>query len=236
MLALFRSRPLIGAAECARLLDMPPASAHRMLVSLAAAGALEVTAKGQYRLTLRMFELGYHVPYQRWLFDAAYLPMESLITRTGLSAHFAVRDDAELVYLVKLRHAPDRTRARAGERNSLHATAIGKVLLAHTPPDVVNDVLSKRPARFTPYTITMSGQLAPSSNASARRASPTTTRSAPPRPGQQRNTDRRPRRSDRRAVAARTRGEVRPRPGHTQTRSHRNQTDHRAKPHTGPEP
>ena len=154
VLTLFRSRPLLGAAECARLLGMPRASAHRMLVSLAQAGALEVTPKGQYRLTLRMFELGQHVPYQRWLFDAAYLPMEALVSKTGLAAHFAVRDGVELVYFLKLRHAPDRTRARSGQRNSLHATAIGKVLLAHAPDDVLADVLAQGLHRFTSYTTT----------------------------------------------------------------------------------
>lgn len=159
VLALFRTRPLLGAAECARLLDMPRASAHRMLVSLAQAGALEATPKGQYRLTLRMFELGQHVPFQRRLFDAAYLPMEALVTKTGLSAHFAVRDGLELVYFVKLRHAPDRTRAHSGQRNSLHATAIGKVLLAHAPDDVVEQLLSQPLHRFTSYTISTPEQL-----------------------------------------------------------------------------
>ena len=159
VLALFRSRPLLGAAECARLLDMPRASAHRMLVSLAKAGALESTHRGQYRLTLRMFELGQHVPYQRWLFDAAYLPMEHLVAKTGLSAHFAVRDGLELVYFLKLRHAPDRTRAHSGQRNSLHATAIGKILLAHAPEDVVDRVLAQGLHRFTSYTITTQEQL-----------------------------------------------------------------------------
>lgn len=159
VLSLFRSRPLMGAAECARLLDMPPASAHRMLMSLAEAGALEATSKGQYRLSLHMFELGHHVPYQRWLFDAAYLPMETLVSRTRLSAHLAVRDGVELMYLVKLRHAPDRTKAKAGDRNSLHATANGKMLLAHATREVVADVLCQDLFRFTPYTITTRGRL-----------------------------------------------------------------------------
>lgn len=159
VLELFRSRPLLGAAECARLLDVPRASAHRMLVSLAEAGALESTARGQYRLTLKMFELGQHVPFQRWMFDAAYLPMEGLVSRTRLASHFAVREGMSLVYIVKLRHSRDRTQAKAGQRNSLHATALGKVLLAHAPEEVIEERISHGLYRFTPYTIATAGRL-----------------------------------------------------------------------------
>jgi DNA-binding IclR family transcriptional regulator len=154
VLLLFRSHPLLGAAECARLLAVPRASAHRMLVSLKDAGALEVSQKGQYRLTLRIFELGLHVPEQRFLFDAAYLPMERLVTLTKLSAHLAVREGTQLLYIAKLRHAPDRTKARAGQRNSLHATAIGKVLLSGAPKEALADVLGCALTRYTPYTVT----------------------------------------------------------------------------------
>jgi len=159
VLDLFRSQSALGAAECARLLGMPRASAYRILISLVEAGALETTPSGQYRLTLKMFELGLRVPRQRWLVDAAYIPMEVLVTRTALAAHLAVRDGLELVYVVKLRHAPDRTRAQAGDRNCLHATALGKVLLAHAPYETAEQLLERGLWRFTPHTLTTRQQL-----------------------------------------------------------------------------
>lgn len=159
VLDLFRTHPVVGAAECARLLDMPRASAYRMLITLVEAGVLEVTPNGHYRLTLKMFELGLHVPRQRWLYDASYLAMERLVARTRIAAHLAVRDGVELVYVAKLRHSPDRTRARAGERNRLHATAIGKTLLAYAPIEVFNQVVADGLRRFTPHTITTQRQL-----------------------------------------------------------------------------
>jgi DNA-binding IclR family transcriptional regulator len=154
VLDLFRDHPVVGAAECARLLGMPRASAYRMLISLVEAGVLEVTPSGHYRLTLKVFELGLHVPRQRWLYDAAYLAMERLVSRTRLSAHLAVREELQLVYVVNLRHAPDRTSARPGERNWLHATAIGKVLLAYASPDLIEDLFDAGLRPFTPNTIT----------------------------------------------------------------------------------
>lgn len=130
-----------------------------MLVSLAAVGAIESTSRGQYRLSLDMFELGQQVPYHRLLFDAAYLPMERLVSRTRMSAHLAVRRDLQLVYIVKLRHAPDRTRAQAGQRNRLHATAVGKVLLANAPEEVWQAILEQGLYPYTRHTITSREQL-----------------------------------------------------------------------------
>lgn len=130
-----------------------------MLVSLAAVGAIEPTSRGQYRLSLDMFELGQQVPHHRVLFEAAYLPMERLVSRTRLSAHLAVRRELQLMYIVKLRHAPDRTRAQAGQRNHLHATAGGKVLLASAPDQVWQDVLDQGLYPYTRHTITSREQL-----------------------------------------------------------------------------
>lgn len=58
LLDLFTERSLLGAGEAARLLGAPRASAHRLLVTLRAAGVLESNEQGQYRLGLRLFELG----------------------------------------------------------------------------------------------------------------------------------------------------------------------------------
>lgn len=159
VLELFRDNPLMGAGDCARLLDIPRASAYRMLISLKHAGVLESTESGQYRVGLRLFELGYLAPQRRRLFDHAYLPMEELVTKTNLPAHLGVRDGLELLYLLKLHHSPDRAEARAGQRSPLHACALAKVLLAHAPADIIRQVIDQGLVRYTPYTIRSAEQL-----------------------------------------------------------------------------
>ena len=159
VLELFRSRPVLSAAECARLVEMPRSSVHRLLVSLVEVGALEPAAGGGYRLALKMFEIGSQVPQQRWLYEAAYLPMENLAGRTKMSAQLAVRAGHELVYIVKLRHTQDRTRCRIGERNYLHATALGKVLLSYAPDHVADELMERGLFKFTPYTLVTREQL-----------------------------------------------------------------------------
>lgn len=159
VLELFRDHPLIGAGDCARLLDIPRASAYRMLISLKEAGVVESTPSGQYRLGLRLFELGYLAPQRRRLFDHSYLPMEKLVTTTRLPAHLGVRDDLELLYLLKVHHSPDRAATRAGQRSPLYSSALGKVLLAHAPDETVDQVVRQGMARLTPYTIRSGDQL-----------------------------------------------------------------------------
>ena len=41
----------------------------------------------------------------------------------------------------------------------MHATAVGKVLLAHTPPEFVEEVLKAGLKRYTPHTIVAPGHL-----------------------------------------------------------------------------
>lgn len=159
VLDLFRDRRHIGVAECARLLDLPRPSAHRLLVSLTAAGALERTESGQYQLALRMFELGAQAPFRRALFDQAHPPLQALVTAGRMAAELAVREGIDVLYLLKVTHDADRASTRAGGRGPLYATALGKTLLADAPGWVMEQVLARGLRPFTPYTITSPTQL-----------------------------------------------------------------------------
>jgi DNA-binding IclR family transcriptional regulator len=154
VLELFRRYPHLGVSQCAVLLGMTRASAHRLLVSLTAAGALERTASGRYRLAIWMFEVGTQAPLMRALHDRAQVAMGRLAEDVRLQAHLAVRDGTHLVYLLKTSHVAGRVNTRPGARNPLYATALGKVLLAGAPDAVVDRVLSAPLRRFTPHTRT----------------------------------------------------------------------------------
>ncbi|MGC5053343.1 IclR family transcriptional regulator [Micromonospora sp. DT48] len=154
ILDLFRTHRQIGVSQCAELLGMTKASAHRLLVSLNAAGAVERTDGGQYRLSIWMFEIGTQVPLLRALTEQAQVPMERLVAETGLQAHLAVRDGTELIYLLKISHADGRVRSRPGTRNPLYATGLGKILLAGAPESVVEQVIAQGLRPLTRYTRT----------------------------------------------------------------------------------
>lgn len=153
LLALFSQRPLLGAGEAARLLGAPRASTHRLLVTLRLAGVLEVNEDGQYRLGLRLFELGSYAPLRRRLHDECAQPLERLSTRVGLPAVMAAREGAEMLCLEKVYHREAETPTRVGQRAPLHHTAAGKVLLAYAPRSVIERYLSEPVDRATPHTI-----------------------------------------------------------------------------------
>jgi DNA-binding IclR family transcriptional regulator len=159
VLDLFRAHRQVGVSQSAELLGITKANAHRLLVSLATAGALERTDSGQYRLSIWMFEVGAQVPLLRALTEQAQVPMERLVAETGLQAHLAVRDRTELIYLLKISHVDGRVRTRPGTRNPLYATGLGKVLLAGAPESVIEEVIAQGLQPFTKYTRTSPARL-----------------------------------------------------------------------------
>ena len=73
--------------------------------------------------------------------------------------HLAVREGTEVLYVDRLRGSTSvPIVSTVGSRLPMHATGVGKVLLAHAPPDVQRAVLSDL-TRITPYTITQPGTL-----------------------------------------------------------------------------
>lgn len=153
VLELFRDYPQVGVTQCGELLGLPRPTAHRLLISLVAAGALERTGSGAYRLALRMFEIGVQAPFFRALNEQAQVAMEQLVAGTRLLSHLAVREDTDVVYLLKVSHARGRVRTRVGLRNPLYATGLGKALLAEAPSQVLDKVVERGFERFTPYTV-----------------------------------------------------------------------------------
>ncbi|MGH3328136.1 MAG: IclR family transcriptional regulator [Streptomycetales bacterium] len=159
LLSLFLERPLLGAGEAARLLGTPRASTHRLLVTLRVAGVLESNDDGQYRLGLRLFELGSFASLRRRLHDEAALPLERLSSQVGLPVHLTVRDGVNLLCLEKVYHGATDVPTRVGQRAPLHDTAAGKMLLAHAPRAVIERYLTEPMTRLTPHTIVEPGRL-----------------------------------------------------------------------------
>lgn len=154
VLDLYREHRQLGVTQCSELLNMPRPTAHRLLVSLVQAGALEQGETGSYRLSLRMFEIGTQAPFFRSLNEHAQPGMEELSGETGLNGHLAIRDATDVLYLLKVCGRSNRVRTRLGVRNPLYATALGKILLAHSPAHIIEDSLAAELRAFTPHTLT----------------------------------------------------------------------------------
>ena len=150
----------LSLSELARRTGISKASVHRLAQELLAWGMLERSGQS-YRLGMRAFELGSRVPRFRVLRDTVRPLMEGVHFATKETVHLAVLDGLDVLYLEKVASTPQATRpSRIAGRMPLHSTATGKVLLAHAPASVFDDVVARGLTRETPATIVMPGMLA----------------------------------------------------------------------------
>lgn len=145
--------------ELAGRAALPMPTAHRLVGELVAWGALTRTSTGTYAVGRRLWDLGLLAPVQTGLRELASPYLHDLYGATLATVHLAVRDETEVLYVDRLAgHASVPVVSSIGSRLPLHATGVGKVLLAHAPADVQQRVLADLP-RITPYTITQPGLL-----------------------------------------------------------------------------
>ena len=145
--------------ELAQRAALPVPTTHRLVGELVAWGALARTASGEYVVGRRLWDLGLLAPVQTGLRQLASPFLHDIYAATLATVHLAVRDGGEVLYLDRLAgHASVPVVSTIGSRLPLHSTGVGKVLLAHAPPDVQAAALA-RLVRITPYTITQPGTL-----------------------------------------------------------------------------
>ena len=143
----------------ARRAEMPLATAHRLVGELHRWGAVDRLGSGEYVIGRRLWDLGLLAPVPADLRQAASPFLHDLYGATLATVHLAVRDGTEVLYLDRLAgHVSVPVVSRIGSRLPMHATGVGKVLLAYAPEEVRADVLG-RLTRITPYTVTQPARL-----------------------------------------------------------------------------
>lgn len=151
--------PGLTLTELAGRADLPLATAHRLVGELVEWGALARLASGRYVVGRRLWDVGLLAPVQSGLRQVASPFLHDLYGATLATVHLAVRDGAQVLYVDRLSgHASVPVVSQVGSRLPLHATGVGKVLLAHAPAAVRAEVLAALP-RITPHTITQPGRL-----------------------------------------------------------------------------
>ncbi|OMQ15835.1 hypothetical protein A7K94_0206710 [Modestobacter sp. VKM Ac-2676] len=145
--------PELTLTEIAERAGMPKSTAHRLVGDLIAWGAIQRTANG-LSLGMRLFELGHLVPSPRALREIALPYMEDVHTTTRRTVNLAVLDGLQIVYVEKLT-SPEVPvpHSRSGGRLPLHCTGLGKAILAHSPPELLDQVIDAGLRRLTPKTI-----------------------------------------------------------------------------------
>lgn len=160
VLAAFDARhSRLSLSEISRRSGLSLTTTHRLVGELAAWEALERRGDGRYVVGRRIWELGLLAPVQHELRSVARPFLQDLYDATRENAHLAVLDGTEALYVEHLSgRASVPLLSTAGTRLPLHATAVGKVLLAHAAPELQEVVLARLPA-ITPHTVVDPGRL-----------------------------------------------------------------------------
>jgi DNA-binding IclR family transcriptional regulator len=122
----------LGVAELGRRLGIAKSSAHRLLTTLVAKGYVQQMPETRnYRLGLRLHELGELVASRNQLRDHALPLLEALRAQTGETTHLAVPEGAQMFYLERLESYHGlRFSSRVARVRPIHLTSSGKAVAA----------------------------------------------------------------------------------------------------------
>lgn len=143
-------------SEISRKLAIPKSTASYILRTLETHGYLRRDQANKYRLGLRVVSLSHRALRGLDITDVAMPVLRSLAERYNITAHLAILDQGEVVYIEKA-DAPGfiKMDTWVGRRLPVHSTSVGKVLVAHLPEDEIKAIIKERGLRkITPKTIT----------------------------------------------------------------------------------
>lgn len=145
----------LTVSEISRTSDLPVATAYRIVTRLVSWGALERTGN-RYSIGLRLWAVASLTPLNYALRSAAIPHMVQLQRETNMAVFLCVRDRLEAICLdgVWGSGKPWHSALGTGNRLPLHASASGRVLLAHADPAVQEEIYAGDLAALTEHTAT----------------------------------------------------------------------------------
>ena len=149
-------------ADINRRLKIPKSSASYILRALVKSGYLRRDREtARYHLGLKVVGLSHRALAGLDIREMADPILRQLVDSTQLTAHLAVLDNEEAVYIAKVDASGFvKMNTWVGRRMQLHSTSVGKALIAHLPPAEVGPMLQRRGLyKRTPQTITVVSRL-----------------------------------------------------------------------------
>lgn len=140
--------------EIARLAGLPVSTAHRLTSELAARRLLERTTDGHYRAGLPLRTIGGTDAAPPSVGDRAPYVLEDLAAVTKCRVRLGVLRELEVAYIQKDPGPRPATAFSAAATLPLHATAVGRVLLAFSPQRTVEMTILSGLRQYTPHTVT----------------------------------------------------------------------------------
>ena len=145
-----------GVSDIARQTGLSKPTVHHLLATLESRRfVIREPDSTRYRLSWALYELGSNVVRGINLSRIARPYLDRLSAQTSESTLLGILDEDSVLYLDRGEPPAGMDMvADAGRRGSLHATASGKVLLAHAPKATVDRMLEQPLTKYTETTIT----------------------------------------------------------------------------------
>jgi len=147
----------LGVSELAARLGIHKSTVYRFLCSLKTLGYVRQNDDNEkYGLSFKILDLAGRILSGIDVRQAARTVMERLSDETRETVHLATLEQTDVIYIDKIDSSqPLRMHSYVGQKIPLHASALGKVLLAWGPQDILKGVLEKgNLKRFTDTSIT----------------------------------------------------------------------------------
>ena len=152
-------------------IGLPTPTAHRLLATLEQAGYVQQGAGGEWLVGVRAFQVGSAFLDHRNLFAQSYPHLKRLMERSGETTNLAVINGDEAVFVAQVQcRELMRMISKLGARAPLHASGVGKAMLAAMPEAAARELLDQSGLpRHTARTISDRKQLFAELEATRRR-------------------------------------------------------------------
>ena len=147
----------MSLTELAEASHQSPATVYRVLSTYQTHGMVEYQPATQlWFVGQQAFRIGSAFLGRSNLVEQARSVMHALMSQTGETANLAIADGGDVIFLSQVEtHEPIRAFFRPGTRGPIHASGIGKALLAYRPREAVERLMRGHAlTAFTARTLT----------------------------------------------------------------------------------
>lgn len=149
-------------SELSRRSGVSASTVHRILLTLESRAYVQHDMeRGLWLVGVGAFKTGSAFLRNRRVANMGRATMHALMEASGETVNLGIEDNGEVVFISQVEsHDTLRAFFRAGSRGAMHASGVGKALLAELPEHRVRQICAfRRLERFTEHTITDLGAL-----------------------------------------------------------------------------
>jgi len=150
----FSTGDVHSLSHIARVAGLPVSTAHRLTSELVEWEFLQKTDDKRYCVGTLLAEIGVQAWHEPTIKEHARRVLDDLSAATRSTVRFGILKDLAVSCIEKRPNTSPVVTSYEGRNLPAHATAMGKALLAFSTPNLVNEVIERGLAQYTPFTVT----------------------------------------------------------------------------------